>query len=89
MQATYSYSVSITAGPEGKKFCKRKYRFLFNLALMELSSGEWDIFLVLCRHLLLNFVEALYCQNRNTTELDILREDRYWLHVGHPGKKVV
>ena len=43
-------------------------------------------FLVLCLFLLLllNLVEELYCQNFNTTELEILSEDRYSLQVGPP-----
>ena len=42
-------------------------------------------FHVLCL-LLLNLVEELYCQNRKTTELEILHEDRYSSQVGPPKK---
>ena len=36
-----------------------------------------------------NLVEELYCQNRNTTELEILHEDRYSLQVGSMKKNSV
>ena len=51
-------------------------------------------FHVLCLLLLLllllplNLVEELYCQNRNTTELEILHEDRYSSQVGPPKKNI-
>ena len=35
----------------------------------------------------LNLVEELYCQNRNTTKLEIFYEERYSLQVG-PRKKI-
>ena len=40
-------------------------------------------------HLLFNLVKELYCQNRNTTELEILHEDRYSLQVYRSPEKNV
>ena len=56
----------------------------------KIIHNMWEIQLNMFFHvlLLLNLVEELYCQNRNTTKLEILHEDRYSLQVG-PSKKYV